>query len=289
VYDAVTTLRGGRIANDFGPTAAAEGEAKVVLAQSPTASTVAGVTSLRNRRLILAITDGHDTAAQISRAVWRREVDVLAFDVSSPTDALVAGAQSRPDMIVAELAAHHGRVSSVLEAIQGAVGFIPTLLLHRQTQMTEAPSHTCADARLTEPFSVEQIHAEVDALLHDSGADPTERNIRVGNLELNPTSREVTRNGSPIDLTRMEFDLLRFLLRNNGIVVSRSQILDHVWSQPLERSHNVVDVYISQLRKKIAPVDSPVIRTVRGVGFTVKRLATQPETSELIKATSSAN
>jgi two-component system, OmpR family, response regulator len=225
--------------------------------------------SRTRRQLILALTEGDESAGQIVRAVRGSGVDVLALNIGSPEDAVISAARLRPNVVVAELASSRHRLGPTLDTVRRASGFSPVLLLHRKTVPIQGPTHTYADAHLVEPFSLEQVHAELEALLHPE-REPATWVMRIGELELNPVSREVTHDGALIELTRLEFDLLRFLLRNPDTVLSRGQILAHVWPQPGERTDNIVDVYVAQLRKKIDHVHSPIIHTVRGVGYIVK-------------------
>ena len=170
---------------------------------------------------------------------------------------------------MAELGDDHDLVGRVVTAVRQSAGFAPVLLLHRRSTPLAGRTHTYADAHLVEPYSLEQLRVELDLLLNPTVSDD-QRILRIADVELNPTSHEVAHRGRPIQLSRLEFDLLGFLLRNHGTVLSRTRILDHVWPQPVERTGNIVDVCIAQLRKKMNHVEAPIIQTVRGVGFLVK-------------------
>ena len=100
-----------------------------------------------------------------------------------------------------------------------------------------------------------------------SDAEPI---LRVGDLTLNEDSHEVERGGTSIELTATEFELLRFLMRNQRRVVSKAQILDRVWNYDFGGRSSVVELYISYLRKKIDQGREPLISTVRGVGYMIK-------------------
>jgi two-component system OmpR family response regulator len=104
--------------------------------------------------------------------------------------------------------------------------------------------------------------ASVDAL--------PEQGLVVGDLVMDEDAREVTRGGEPIDLTVTEFELLRFLMRNPRRVLSKSQILDRVWSYDFGGDAHVVELYISYLRRKIDRGREPMIHTVRGVGYILR-------------------
>jgi two-component system OmpR family response regulator len=127
-----------------------------------------------------------------------------------------------------------------------------------------------ADDYLVKPFDFGELVARLRALVRRGPIDP-EPVIEVGSLRVDPDAHVVTRNGRTVELTAREFVLLEFLARNAGRVVSREQLLDHVWQGNRETSPNIVDVYIGYLRKKLdAPSEPQLIRTVRGVGFKVQ-------------------
>jgi two-component system OmpR family response regulator len=128
------------------------------------------------------------------------------------------------------------------------------------------------DDYLTKPFSLEELVARVRAVLRRSQApvDATNR-LRYEDLELDEDTMRVSRGGRPIQLSPTEFKLLRFLLINRERVLSKSQILDHVWQYDFGGSSGVVENYISYLRKKVDQEASPLIHTVRGFGYVLRK------------------
>ena len=128
------------------------------------------------------------------------------------------------------------------------------------------------DDYVTKPFSLEELVARLRGLLRRSGATMTrnESQLVVGDLVLDEDSHEVTRGGDEIQLTATEFELLRFLMRNPRRVLSKAQILDRVWNYDFGGQANVVELYISYLRKKIDAGRSPMIHTLRGVGYVLR-------------------
>jgi two-component system OmpR family response regulator len=129
------------------------------------------------------------------------------------------------------------------------------------------------DDYVTKPFSLEELVARLRALLRRTGVITSpldEEKIRFADLELNEATHEVRRAGQLIDLSPTEFTLLRYLMINADRVVSKSQILDHVWQYDFRGDAGIVETYISYLRKKIDIFQPPLIHTVRGVGYRLR-------------------
>jgi len=129
------------------------------------------------------------------------------------------------------------------------------------------------DDYVTKPFSLEELVARLRALLRRTGVTLNtvdEELIVFADLELNEATHEVRRAGNLIDLSPTEFILLRYLMINADRVVSKSQILDHVWQYDFRGDAGIVETYISYLRKKIDQIEPPLIHTVRGVGYRLR-------------------
>lgn len=127
-----------------------------------------------------------------------------------------------------------------------------------------------ADDYLVKPFAFAELLARIRALLRRPRG--TDQNLlRVGDLEMDVVSRRVARAGSPIELAPKEYALLEYMMRNRCQVLSRTQILEHVWNYDFYAGSNIVDVYIRYLRKKIdeGHDDKKLIKTIRGVGYTL--------------------
>lgn len=127
------------------------------------------------------------------------------------------------------------------------------------------------DDYVTKPFSLEELLARVRAVLRRvSDAKDSPARLVFSDLELDEDTREVFRGTKPIELTPTEFKLLRFLMANPRRVLSKAQILDHVWEYDFDGDANVVETYISYLRKKIDRLGPPLIHTLRGAGYSMR-------------------
>ena len=127
------------------------------------------------------------------------------------------------------------------------------------------------DDYMTKPFSVEELVARIRAVLRR--VQPSEKEggrMVVADLELDEDTHEVRRAGHDIELTATEFKLLRYLMLNARRVLSKDQILDHVWNYDFGGNANIVETYVSYLRRKIDSLGPPLIQTVRGVGYTIR-------------------
>jgi DNA-binding response OmpR family regulator len=128
-----------------------------------------------------------------------------------------------------------------------------------------------ADDYLVKPFAMEELVARVDALLRRGRAISDTQRLQVGDLTLDLLRREAQRDGRIIELTAKEFALLEYLMRHPGQVLTRTQIIDHVWRYDSDALSNVVDIYIHYLRDKIDRGSArPMIKTMRGVGYRIE-------------------
>jgi two-component system, OmpR family, response regulator len=127
------------------------------------------------------------------------------------------------------------------------------------------------DDYMTQPFSLEELVARIRTILRRAGqATPESGRLVFEDLELDEESREVTRSGEPIELTATEYRLLRYLMLNPRRVMTRAQLLDHVWNYDFGGDGRVLETYISYLRKKLDAHGPSLIRTVRGVGYALR-------------------
>jgi len=127
------------------------------------------------------------------------------------------------------------------------------------------------DDYVTKPFSLEELVARVRAVLRRTGGGPEQTGrLQIADLELDEDSHQVWRAGQPVELTATEFKLLRYLMLNTRRVLSKAQILDHVWNYDFGGDGSIVETYISYLRKKVDASEPRLIHTVRGVGYTLR-------------------
>ena len=126
------------------------------------------------------------------------------------------------------------------------------------------------DDYVTKPFSLEEVVARVQAMLRRAGMAARPSELRVSDVEMDDDAHSVTRAGQPIDLSPTEYKLLRFFLLNPCRVPSKNQILDHVWEYDFGGESTVVETYVSYLRKKVDALGTPLIQTVRGVGYVLR-------------------
>ncbi|HWF56242.1 MAG TPA: response regulator transcription factor [Solirubrobacteraceae bacterium] len=150
---------------------------------------------------------------------------------------------------------------------------IPILFLSARDS-TEDRVHgltTGGDDYVTKPFSLEELIARLRNILRRTRTlDESSSTLRFAGLELNEDTFEVSRDGRPIDLTVTEFRLLRYLMLNPRRVLTRAQLLDHVWSYDFGGDARVLETYISYLRKKVDADEQPLLHTVRGVGYALR-------------------
>jgi len=127
-----------------------------------------------------------------------------------------------------------------------------------------------ADDYLVKPFAFAELLARLRALLR-RGVEPRPTTIVIGDLELDPAGRVVSRGGTPIELTAKEFALLEYLMRHGGEVISRTRLVDHVWDSAYDGDLHIVNVYVAYLRDKIdRPFGRSTLETVRGVGYRLR-------------------
>jgi len=180
-----------------------------------------------------------------------------------------------PDIAVLDIMLPDGDGLSLMKSLRSVHAGLPVLFLTAKDAVDDRVAGLTAggDDYVTKPFSLEELVARLRGILRRAGAGVTEdepAELRVGDLVLNEDSYEVHRAGVPIELTSTEFELLRYLMRNPKRVLSKANILDRVWDYEFGGKASIVEIYISYLRKKIDTLGTPLIHTVRGVGYIIK-------------------
>ncbi|CKN80544.1 DNA-binding response regulator [Mycobacterium tuberculosis] len=162
----------------------------------------------------------------------------------------------------------------VLHKLRSENPGLPVLLLTAKDAVEDRIAGLTAggDDYVTKPFSIEEVVLRLRALLRRTGVTTVDSGAQlvVGDLVLDEDSHEVMRAGEPVSLTSTEFELLRFMMHNSKRVLSKAQILDRVWSYDFGGRSNIVELYISYLRKKIDNGREPMIHTLRGAGYVLK-------------------
>ncbi|GAB3311400.1 response regulator transcription factor [Epidermidibacterium keratini] len=190
------------------------------------------------------------------------------------TDAVRIARDFRPDTVVLDIMLPDFDGLEVLRRMRADNHTIPVLFLTAKDAVEDRIAGLTAggDDYVTKPFSLEEVVARLRSLLRRStmAAAESDSLLVVGDLTLDEDSHEVRRGGDEISLTATEFELLRYLMRNRKRVLSKAQILDRVWNYDFGGQANVVELYISYLRKKIDAGRAPMIHTMRGAGYVLK-------------------
>ncbi|GAA2902228.1 response regulator transcription factor [Pseudonocardia halophobica] len=202
------------------------------------------------------------------------------WEVRSAGDGLTAVRTARdfkPDAVVLDIMLPDLDGLEVLRRLRADNPEVPVLFLTAKDAVEDRVAGLTAggDDYVTKPFSLEELVARLRGLLRRAGMTAARQGseLVVGDLVLDEDSHEVRRGDTDVELTATEFELLRFLMRNPKRVLSKAQILDRVWHYDFGGQSNVVELYVSYLRKKIDAGRAPMIHTVRGAGYVLKPAA----------------
>ncbi|WP_281249437.1 response regulator transcription factor [Lentzea xinjiangensis] len=219
------------------------------------------------------VVDDESTLAELMTLALRME----KWDVRTALDGRTAvrtAREFRPDVVVLDVMLPDFDGFEVLRRMRVESPVLPVLFLTAKDAVEDRIAGLTAggDDYVTKPFSLEEVVLRLRALLRRTGVTGAGAGTRllVGDLSLNEETREVDRGGDSIELTATEFELLRYLMRNPRVVLSKAQILDRVWSYDFGGQANIVELYISYLRKKIDAGRAPMIHTMRGAGYVLK-------------------
>jgi two-component system OmpR family response regulator len=210
-------------------------------------------------------------------------VDVLAmalryqaFEVETAgtgEEALAAAAAFKPQLMILDVMLPDMEGFEVARRLRGRAAGIPIIFLTaRDATEDKVRGLTLGgDDYVTKPFSLEELVARIRTVLRRTGqADEESSRLEFEDLELDEDTREVARAGNPVDLTATEYRLLRYLMLNPRRVLTRDQLLNHVWDYDFGGDARVLETYISYLRKKLDAHGPSLIHTVRGVGYALR-------------------
>ena len=221
---------------------------------------------------ILVVDDERNIAELVAMAL-----KVSGFEVQtagSAREARAAVRDFRPALIVLDVGLPDEDGFALVQRLQADGTRAPVIFLTAR-DATEEKIHGLTvggDDYVTKPFSLEELVARIRVVLrrHQPPGSRTSSTMVLADLELDDESYLVTRAGQPVELTRTEFRLLHYLLVNAGRVLTRAQILDHVWEYDFGGDASVLETYVSYLRRKVDKVNPPLIHTVRGVGYVLR-------------------
>jgi DNA-binding response OmpR family regulator len=218
---------------------------------------------------VLVVEDDADIAD-----VLRRSLRNEGYQVKTSADgveALDVAAAFIPDLVVLDLGLPRLDGVEVCRRLRDD-GDVPILMLTARAELEDrvAGLDSGADDYLVKPFERQELLARIRALLRRRPPRGV-ASLNVGDLTLNPDTREVRRGEREIELTNREFELLEYLMRNERLVVSRERLLDEVWGYDPMAATNTIDVFISNLRRKLEAGDEPrLLHTKRGAGYVLK-------------------
>jgi two-component system, OmpR family, response regulator len=219
---------------------------------------------------LLIVDDEENLRSMLDAALRHMGFDV--HPVASGREALEAVPKVRPDLIVLDVMLPDLDGFEVCRRLRNDGSRVPVLFLTaRDATEDKVRGLTLGgDDYLVKPFSLEELVARAQAVLRRSGLAQADTVLRLADLELDDDAHRVQRAGVEVALSPTEYNLLRFLLVNQGRVMSKAQILDHVWQYDFGGDGGVVETYIGYLRRKVDNVEPRLIHTIRGVGYTLR-------------------
>jgi len=232
---------------------------------------VAGSAGLQEALRVLVIDDEHNITDLVATALRYEGFSVET--AATGREALKAVTSFRPHLLVLDIMLPDFDGFEVQRRLSANGTKTPIVFLTARdgTEDKVRGLTMGADDYVTKPFSIEELVARVRAVLRRvRNVDDSSGRLRFADLEMDEDTHEVWRGETSIELTPTEFTLLRYLMLNARKVLSKAQILDHVWHYDFAGDASVVETYISYLRKKIDRIDPPLIHTVRGVGYSLR-------------------
>jgi two-component system OmpR family response regulator len=224
-----------------------------------------------HRGRILVVDDEAPITELLSTALRYMGYEVAT--AASGAAALEAAGRTAPDLVVLDVMLPDMDGFEVCRRLRADGDFVPVIFLTARDAEEDRVTGFIrgGDDYVTKPFSLEELTLRIGALLRRTKGDERQTNrLRYRDLEMDEDRHQVWRAGGEVNLSPTEFRLLRYLLLNAERVLSKQQILDHVWQYDFDGEDNVVETYISYLRRKIDRAGEPLIRTIRGFGYTLR-------------------
>jgi two-component system OmpR family response regulator len=192
--------------------------------------------------------------------------------VTTGAEAVTAGRDAKPDLIVLDVMLPDLDGFEVIKRLRETGVRVPVVFLTARDGTEDKVRGLTAggDDYVTKPFSLEELTARIRAVLRRTAGDPGPDRLVFADLELDEETHEVQRGGQTVALSPTEFKLLRYLMLNAGRVLSKAQILDHVWNYDFRGDDSIVESYISYLRRKVDITEPRLIHTLRGVGYVLR-------------------
>ena len=219
---------------------------------------------------ILVVDDEENISFLVESAL--RLVGMQTQSASNGRDALTAASSFQPDLVVLDVMLPDLNGFDVLRRLRDSGQLVPVIFLTARDSTDDRVQGLTigGDDYMVKPFAVAELVARVQVSLRRSGMGTGPRVLRCADLELDDDAHRVTRAGQPIKLSATEFKLLRYLLANTGRVLTRAQILDHVWDYDFGGESSVIETFMSYLRRKVDFVEPKLIHTIRGVGYALR-------------------
>jgi two-component system OmpR family response regulator len=220
---------------------------------------------------VLVIEDEPETRSFIARGL--KEAGHVVEEAAEGREGLFLALEGRYDVMIVDRMLPGVDGLSIVESARNSGGRAPILVLSALGEVDDRVEglRRGGDDYLVKPFAFSELLARLEALARRGDSEKGETRLRVGGLEMDLLARNVERDGRRVDLQPREFQLLEYLMRHAGQVVTRTMLLEKVWGYHFDPQTNVIDVHISRLRGKIdRDFDAPLVHTVRGAGYVIR-------------------
>ncbi|AJQ95029.1 response regulator transcription factor [Gynuella sunshinyii] len=222
---------------------------------------------------ILIIEDDHNVAGYVAKGM--KEAGHVSDTANNGKDGLFLASTEKYDAIIVDRMLPELDGLTIIKTLRGAGNPVPVLILSAMGDVDDRVKglRSGGDDYLVKPFAFAELLARIEILGRRSTmltSQHTETRLIAADLELDLLTRKVHRNGKSIELQTREFNLLEYLLKYKGQVVTRTMLLEAVWDYHFDSQTNLIDVHISRLRKKIHDQEGNIIKTVRGAGYIIE-------------------